>query len=120
MPLTRCERSHASKSFCAVLASRSKSLRCARSLAHGASAYFLFALFDLRYLKRREARVCVVVVHHYGDYRVRRSGSISGLIFNESKHRVATRLVGDRWTEDPVFLVKIQRVRLQFYLPFLR
>src|SRR6266516_1349294 len=115
-PLTRCERSRASKSFCAVLGSRPRSLRRARHpVAVQSFGKLLVALFYLRYLKRREARVCVLVVHHYHDHRVRRSG----LIFNESKHRIASRLVGDSWTEDPVFLVKFQRVGLQFDLPFL-
>src|SRR5881397_1323966 len=107
MPLTRCERNRASKTSCAVLVSRPRPLRGARyPLAAQSFGKLLVGLFYLRYLKRRKARVCVLVVHHYHDHRVRRSG----LIFNESKHRIASRLVGDRWTEDLIFLVKFERV----------
>src|SRR6266851_7497611 len=114
MPLTRCERSRASKNFCAVLASPAESLwRARHPVAVQSFGKLLVALFYLRYLKRREARVCVLVVYHYCDYRVRRSGLV---FFNESKHEVSLGVFDFVGAENLIFLVKRQRLALEFFL----
>src|SRR5213594_2313884 len=114
MPLTRCERNRASKTSCAVLVSRPRPLRRARyPLAAQSFGKLLVGLFYLRYLKRRKARVCVLVVHHYCDYRVRRSGLV---FFNESKHEVSLGVFDFVGAENLIFLIKRQRLALEFFL----